>query len=157
MTRQFSEEFVAARRAKFGRKGADKPKERSHGPVRQPKGHSQRKYRNVPTVVDGIRFDSKKEAARYQELRLLEQAGIIRNLIPNPEQPKKVVYPLEVNGIWICDFIPDFTYEAPVWEGWETRCSDAKGMTTGGAHRLFKIKADLLEALTGIRTVETAT
>ena len=39
-----------------------------------------RKYRNVPTVVDGIRFDSKKEANRWAELKLLERAGHIRLL-----------------------------------------------------------------------------
>ena len=38
------------------------------------------KYANVKTVIDGITFDSKGEAARYQELRLLEQAGEIANL-----------------------------------------------------------------------------
>lgn len=38
------------------------------------------KYNAKPTVVDGIRFDSQAEAARYGELRLLEQAGKIRDL-----------------------------------------------------------------------------
>src|SRR3990167_2292221 len=33
------------------------------------------KYGAVPTVVDGIRFASKKEARRYSVLRLLEKAG----------------------------------------------------------------------------------
>lgn len=33
------------------------------------------KYRNQPTIVEGHRFDSKKEARRYQELRYLEQKG----------------------------------------------------------------------------------
>lgn len=45
-------------------------------PVRL-KGH---KYKAKPTVVDGIRFASKKEAARYRELRLLEKAGEIAAL-----------------------------------------------------------------------------
>ena len=39
-----------------------------------------RKYRNVPTVVDGIRFDSKAEARRWGELKLLERAGSISSL-----------------------------------------------------------------------------
>lgn len=42
------------------------------------------KYRAVPTVVDGIRFDSKREAARYQELKLLEKAGEIEALELQP-------------------------------------------------------------------------
>lgn len=43
------------------------------------------KYGAKKTVVDGITFDSKKEAARYQELKLLEQAGEISNLELQPE------------------------------------------------------------------------
>lgn len=32
------------------------------------------KYFNQKTIVDGIKFDSKKESIRYQELKLLEKA-----------------------------------------------------------------------------------
>ena len=35
------------------------------------------KYGNVKTSVDGLKFDSKKEAKRYQELKLLQRAGEI--------------------------------------------------------------------------------
>lgn len=38
------------------------------------------KYNSKKTVVDGQKFDSKKEARRYQELLLLEKAGAIKNL-----------------------------------------------------------------------------
>jgi hypothetical protein len=38
------------------------------------------KYHSKKTVVDGITFDSKKEADRYIELRLLEKAGEISDL-----------------------------------------------------------------------------
>lgn len=38
------------------------------------------KYGARKTVVDGITFDSKKEANRYLELKLLERAGEICNL-----------------------------------------------------------------------------
>lgn len=38
------------------------------------------KYYSKKTVVDGIEFDSKREAARYQELKLLERAGKIKDL-----------------------------------------------------------------------------
>lgn len=46
-------------------------------PTEKPK---KSKYGAVKTEVDGIMFDSKREASRYQELRLLEQAGEIANL-----------------------------------------------------------------------------
>jgi hypothetical protein len=36
-----------------------------------------RKYRNQPTEVDGHRFDSKREAARYVELQGLRKAGVV--------------------------------------------------------------------------------
>ena len=39
-----------------------------------------RKYRNKKVEVDGILFDSKKEANRYMELKLLEKAGEITDL-----------------------------------------------------------------------------
>lgn len=38
------------------------------------------KYRNKKVIVNGITFDSHKEARRYGELRLLEKAGEITNL-----------------------------------------------------------------------------
>lgn len=38
------------------------------------------KYGNIKTVLDGIKFDSKKEANRYAELKLLEKAGLITDL-----------------------------------------------------------------------------
>ena len=38
------------------------------------------KYGARKTVVDGITFDSKKEATRYRELKLLEDAGEIEKL-----------------------------------------------------------------------------
>lgn len=38
------------------------------------------KYRSIKTTVDDITFDSKKEAKRYQELKLLLRANKIENL-----------------------------------------------------------------------------
>lgn len=38
------------------------------------------KFHNVRIEVDGIKFDSKKEYKRYTELKLLERAGVIRDL-----------------------------------------------------------------------------
>lgn len=38
------------------------------------------KYKAEPITVDGIRFDSKKEARRWAELKLLEKAGDITDL-----------------------------------------------------------------------------
>ena len=43
------------------------------------------KYHAKKTEVDGIRFDSLKEASRYHELKLLQRAGIIYDLKLQPE------------------------------------------------------------------------
>ncbi len=53
---------------------------------------TQRKFKNVPTTIDGLRFDSKKEAFRYCELKLLQKAGHISHLEVQP------VFKFEVNG-----------------------------------------------------------
>jgi len=45
------------------------------------------KYGAVRTVIDGIAFDSKREANRYRELKLRELAGEIKNLELQPEYP----------------------------------------------------------------------
>lgn len=43
-----------------------------------------RKYHNTKTVADGIKFDSKLEAERYGQLKILERAGVIRELELQP-------------------------------------------------------------------------
>lgn len=43
-----------------------------------------RKYHNTKTVADGIKFDSKLEAERYGQLKILERAGVIRALELQP-------------------------------------------------------------------------
>ena len=58
------------------------------------------KYHAKPTYVGDIRFDSKKEAKRWQELVLLERAGEIKNLrrqvefelIPKTSHGRRIVY-----------------------------------------------------------------
>lgn len=54
------------------------------------------KYNNKKTVIDGITFDSKKEARRYSELRLLERAGKISNL---RRQVKYVLIPAQYETV----------------------------------------------------------
>ena len=43
------------------------------------------KYNNTKTEINGIQFDSKKEAKRYEELNLLEKVGEIRELTVHPD------------------------------------------------------------------------
>ncbi|TGR16203.1 DUF1064 domain-containing protein, partial [Mesorhizobium sp. M1C.F.Ca.ET.196.01.1.1] len=65
-----------------------------------------RKYRNVPTTIDGIRFASKREALRYCDLKLLERAGEISGLKLQPR------YPLTVNSLHVATYVGDFDYTA---------------------------------------------
>lgn len=58
------------------------------------------KYGNKKVVVDGIVFDSKREAKRYKELKLLEKCGAISDLkrqvtyelIPTQKEESTKVY-----------------------------------------------------------------
>ena len=42
------------------------------------------KYKAVKTEINGIKFDSKKEARRYKELKILEKADEIKSLELQP-------------------------------------------------------------------------
>lgn len=61
-------------------------------------GRSVSKYRAEKTTVDGITFDSRKEARRFTELKLLEKAGEIVELrrqvkfvlIPAQREPDQI-------------------------------------------------------------------
>lgn len=93
------------------------------------------KYRNVPTVIDGYRLDSKAEAKRYGELRLLEQARQIRGLTVHPR------YPLEVNDVLVCTYEADFSYTMN--GNWVPVIEDVKGVKTPA----YRIKKKLFEAI----------
>lgn len=101
-----------------------------------------RKYRNQPVEVDGIRFASQAEAARYRVLRLLEQAGEIRDLEVQPR------FPLVVDGVKVGTYVGDFAY----WRGDERVVEDVKGVRTP----LYLVKAKLFSVLYGIEIVEIA-
>jgi hypothetical protein len=112
------------------------------------------KFGAVPTVVENIRFHSKKEARRYQELRLLEQAGEIREL---EIQPK---FPLFVPGrgaggpyarVHVADYVADFRYREG--ERGILRIEDVKG---GRATKtpIYRLKKRMVEALYGIEITE---
>lgn len=49
------------------------------------KGGTLNKYRNQKAVVDGITFDSRKEANKYFELKMLEKSGVIHDLKVHPK------------------------------------------------------------------------
>lgn len=69
------------------------------------------KYNAKKTIVDSITFDSKKEADRYCELKLLQRAGKITDLrmqVPFELQPAFTVNGKKVRPI---HYIADFMYQ----------------------------------------------
>lgn len=68
-----------------------------------------RKYGNRKTTVDGHKFDSKREAERYGELKLLAQAGEITGLVLQPSfevipKQRRDDGKAERNCVYIADF-----------------------------------------------------
>lgn len=100
------------------------------------------KYRNTPTVTaDGIKHASMKEAKRWGQLLLLQNAGRIRKL-----ERQVVIRITAPNGTQICRYIADFTYEEYQGGEWNPVVEDAKGYPTA----VYKLKKKLLKALNGI-------
>lgn len=62
------------------------------------------KYRNKKTEVDGIVFDSAKEATRYKELLILLKAGEIGHL------ELQVPFELNEGGEFSYKYVADFVY-----------------------------------------------
>lgn len=102
------------------------------------------KYGAVKTEVDGIMFDSKHEASRYQELRLLEQAGDISNLrlqVPFELIPKSK-YGMPIR------YIADFTYND---QNGQMIVEDAKGVKTA----IYRLKRRMMAEKYNIEIKET--
>lgn len=84
------------------------------------------KYRNICTQIDGITFDSRAEARRYGELKMLQQAGEIQGFA----RQVSFLLPGEIR------YRPDFLVcdkDGTVW------AEDVKGFETAE----FKLKQKL--------------
>lgn len=116
------------------------------------------KYHSKKITLNGITYDSKKEAKRHQELLLLERAGAIQSL---QTQVKYVLIPAQrepdtvgkrggtIKGKLIereCSYIADFVYI----EDGQTVVEDTKGYRTTD----YKIKRKLMLYVHGIRIRE---
>lgn len=101
------------------------------------------KYKAKKTVVDNITFDSKKEANRYCELKLLERAKVISNL---QLQVPYILIPKSKYGCAI-KYIADFVYE----ENNKIVIEDVKGVKTP----VYRIKKRLMAEQFGIVIKET--
>lgn len=90
------------------------------------------KFGAEKTVVDGITFDSKREAKVYSDLKLLERSGKISGL----ELQKK--FDLIVNGQTVGTYTADFVF-IDHEQGNRQRVIDVKGVQTREFRRTRKI------------------
>lgn len=102
------------------------------------------KYRNQKTNIDGITFDSKREAQRYAELCLLQRKGKIQSL------RRQVAYELipKQHGERACTYKADFVYVDN--ETGQEVVEDVKGKRTPE----YVIKRKLMLYVHGIRIRE---
>ena len=119
------------------------------------------KYHNRKVVIDGIVFDSRKEANRYRELKLTEKAGEISDLrlqvkyelIPAQYEMGTRIRGNHVSTVERCveravNYYADFVYRDKMTE--ETVVEDAKGVKT----EAYKIKKKLMLWVHGIKIRE---
>ena len=106
------------------------------------------KFGSKKVERDGHKFDSKHEAGRYTELKLLQRAGKITDL--RCQVPFLLIPSQYENGKCIareCKYIADFTYR----ENCKFVVEDAKGFKTD----VYKIKKKLMLETYGIKIRET--
>lgn len=108
------------------------------------------KFGAIPTEVDGIRFDSLKEARRWGELRLMEKAGEIRNLRRQVALPLEGRDgPLKTRTGRAMRLTVDFVYEDRR-TGWATVYEDSKGKPT----RDYEVRRAVAQAM-GLEITES--
>lgn len=127
------------------------------------RSYKHNKYGSKKIEIDGIVFDSKKEAKRYQELMLLEKAGEIQNLqrqvryvlIPaQREWTNEIITKGKNKGCFKkgkllereCTYIADFVY----MENGRIIVEDTKGFRT----KDYIIKRKLMLHVHGIKIKE---
>jgi hypothetical protein len=109
-------------------------------------GPKRSKYSNVKTSVDGVTFDSAKEARRYQELKLQQMAGQIARLRWQVAFP---LYAYTPGGVeTVAEYVADFTY---LRDGQEI-VEDVKSAATRVP--LYRLKRKIFEANRGLTITE---
>jgi hypothetical protein len=96
-------------------------------------------------VVDGSKFDSKKEARRSVVLKQRERLGEIEDLELQPR------YDIVIGGIKVCVIVPDFRYRDRTTG--DVYVEDVKSEATR-KDRVYRLKKKLLRAVYGVEIVE---
>ena len=113
----------------------------------------QRKYRNQPTEYNGLKFDSKREEARYHELVLLEKTGAIRDLVLQPRYvlADAVFFEIEQEKKRSIEYVADFTYFCNVRN--KQIIEDVKSETTAKS-KVYRMKKHLMKSELGLEIFE---
>lgn len=111
--------------------------------------HGKSKYHAKKTIVDGITFDSAREARRYQELKLLERAGEIRGLRRQVRFELLPAFDVDGKHYRPTTYIADFTYTDA--KTGKKIVEDVKGMRTD----VYKLKAKMFAHRYGVPILET--
>lgn len=115
------------------------------------------KYGNKKVRIDGILFDSKKEATRYAELKMMEKAGLISEL---ELQKEFELIPAQFEGEGkrrkcierAVKYKADFYYFD--FDSGRYVCEDVKGYKGGSAYAIFTIKRKMMLYMWKIRIIE---
>jgi hypothetical protein len=99
------------------------------------------KYRNVKTEVNGIKFDSRREADKWRELEILRRSGILISV------ERQVAFLIIHNGVKICKYVADFV---TVNRQGVKVVIDVKGFKTP----VYRLKKKLVRAFYGIEIEE---
>lgn len=105
------------------------------------------KYHSKKTVVDGIEFDSAKEAKRYAKLRDMEEADKIQHL--RLQVPFEILPSFECDGVKYrgMSYVADFVY----YRAGKVVVEDCKGFKTAE----YKMKKKLMAYLNHINIEES--
>lgn len=133
-------------RVRAGRGGGVPPAVPTPAPTPKPRREGRVKGAQT-TVVDGIKFQSKREANRYRELKIVQRSEGISRL------RRQVMFPLVVKGwpVYEEGYRADFTYYELEAGEWFYVVEDMKGMST----EIYKNKKRLMKAIYGIEIRET--
>lgn len=97
------------------------------------------KYKNIKVTVDGIKFDSRKEARRYTELKMMERCGLIQNLELQKPFELQPTFKKRGKTYRSIKYIADFVYYDKQRE--QIVVEDTKGFRT----EVYKIKKKMFE------------
>lgn len=95
------------------------------------------KFKAKPTSIDDIRFQSKKESKRYQDLKCLSQSGDVLFFL------RQTPLHLPSNTKYVCDFLV-------FWKDGNVTFEDVKGFKTD----MYKLKKKLVESTYPITITE---